>query len=212
MGERRWDAGKAHRSRGGGHAHLYSLARVGELTRRGFDVTLVDRSPYLYYSGMATGVISGAYAPDEHRIDIRRLVEEGGGRFVQGRIAEIRTENRELVLENGQTVPYDAASVCLGSEIQRSGVVENVAGVVAVKPVVNTLEIRRRLLTLGKDRAPRILVVGRGRRGLRGGGQHAGAARPARSRRRVHDSPEERVSPTGRPEKGAERDPGSYAR
>jgi NADH dehydrogenase FAD-containing subunit len=150
---------------GGGHAHLYSLARTRELVQRGFDVTLVDRSPHLYYSGMATGVISGAYAPDEHRIDIRRLVEEEGGRFVEGRIAEIRTENREFGLENGRTVPYDAASVCLGSEVPRSGVVENGAGAVGVKPIINTLEIRRRLVALGKDRAPRILVVGGGAAG-----------------------------------------------
>ncbi len=48
---------------GSGHAHLYSLTRVGELVRRGFDVTLVDPSPHLCYSGMATGVLSGTYAP-----------------------------------------------------------------------------------------------------------------------------------------------------
>lgn len=150
---------------GGGHAHLYSLVRVGELVRRGFDVTLVDRSPYLYYSGMATGVISGTYAPEEHRIDIRRLVEEGGGRFVEGRITEIRTENREFLIEDGRTVPYDAASVCLGSEVPRSGVADHGTGAVRVKPVVNFVEIKRRLLALGKDRAPRILVVGGGAAG-----------------------------------------------
>ncbi len=150
---------------GGGHAHLYSLARVGELTRRGFDVTFVDRSPYLYYSGMATGVISGAYVPDEHRIDIRRLVEEWGGRFIEGRITRIRTENREFVLENGQTIPYDVASVCLGSEIRRSIVAKHGTDAVGVKPVVNTLEMRRRLLALGKGPAPRILVVGGGAAG-----------------------------------------------
>ncbi|MDQ3318453.1 MAG: pyridine nucleotide-disulfide oxidoreductase, partial [Actinomycetota bacterium] len=91
---------------GGGHAHLYSLARTQELVGRGFDVTLVDRSPYLYYSGMATGVISGAYAPDEHRIEVRRLVEEGGGRFVEGRIVEIRAKNSEFVLADGRNIPY----------------------------------------------------------------------------------------------------------
>lgn len=150
---------------GGGHAHLYSLSRVKELVRRGFDVTLVDRSPHLYYSGMATGVISGAYAPDEHRIDIRRLVEEGGGTFIEGRITEVRAENREFVLEDGRTVPYDAASVCLGSEVARAGVEENGVGAVAVKPVVNTVEIRDRLLALVRERAPRILVVGGGAAG-----------------------------------------------
>ncbi len=150
---------------GGGHAHLYSLSRVKELVLRGFDVTLVDLSPHLYYSGMATGIISGSYAPDEHRIDIRRLVEEGGGKFIEGRITEIRAENREFVLEDGQTVPYDAASVCLGSEVPQSGLVKNGAGALGVKPVVNIGEIRRRLLALGKDRAPRILVVGGGAAG-----------------------------------------------
>ena len=147
---------------GGAHAHLYSLARVGELVRRGFEVTLVDPSPYLYYSGMATGVISGAYAPEEHRIDVRRLVEEGGGAFVEGRIAKIQAEDREFVLETGATVPYDAASVCIGSEVPWTGLSE---GAIRVKPVEQTIEIRRRLLDLGRDRAPRILVIGGGAAG-----------------------------------------------
>lgn len=150
---------------GGGHAHLYSLSRVRELVRRGFDVTLVDLSPYLYYSGMATGVISGSYAPDEYRIDIRRLVTDGGGTFVEGRITEIRTGHREFILADGRTVPYDAASVCLGSELARSGVEETGSGAVGVKPVVNTVEIRHRLLALVRERAPRILVVGGGAAG-----------------------------------------------
>ena len=150
---------------GGGHAHLYSLARVGELVRRGFDVTLVDPSPHLYYSGMATGVISGAHVPEEHRIDIRRLVEGGGGTFVEGRVTEIRVEDREFVLETGVTVPYDAASVCVGSEVPPNGLMGSEAGVVRVKPVAHTGEIRRRLLALGRDRVPKILVVGGGAAG-----------------------------------------------
>lgn len=148
---------------GGGHAHLYSLARTKELVGRGFEVVLVDRSPHLYYSGMATGVISGAYGPDEHRIDVRRLVEEGGGTFVEGRIEEIRAGNREFVLGDGRTVPYDAASVCLGSEVARPGLGEN--GAIGVKPVANTAEIRRRLMDLAEDRAPGLLVVGGGAAG-----------------------------------------------
>lgn len=150
---------------GGGHAHLYTLSRTEDLVRRGFDVTLVDRSPHLYYSGMATGVISGAYAPDDHRIDTRRLVEEGGGRFVEGRIAEIRAGDRMFVLADGRNIPYDAASVCLGSEVDRSGIEEDETGAVGVKPIVNTVEIRERLLATSKDRAPEMLVVGGGAAG-----------------------------------------------
>ncbi len=150
---------------GGGHAHLYSLARVGELVRRGFNVTLVDSSPYLYYSGMATGVISGAYAPDEHRIDLRRLVAKGGGEFIEGRVTKIRTDNRDLVLATGEALPYDVASFCLGSEAVSDGLAEDDVGVVRVKPVENTAEIRRRLMAFGEGRVPRVLVVGGGAAG-----------------------------------------------
>ena len=150
---------------GGGHAHLYSLLRTKELVRRGFEVTLVDASPHLYYSGMATGVISGVYGPNEHRMDVRRLVEEGGGAFVEGRVEEIRAEDREFVLEDGDTVPYDAASVCLGSEVPRNGFAQTGTDVVRVKPVEHTGEIRHRLLSFGKDRAPKILVAGGGAAG-----------------------------------------------
>jgi NADH dehydrogenase FAD-containing subunit len=154
---------------GGGHAHLYTLARVGKLVRRGFEVTLVDPSPYLYYSGMATGVISGSYNPDEHRIDVRRLVEEGGGTFVEDRVTGIRPEEREFVLETGDTVPYDAASVCLGSEVRWnghwSGSAAGEAGALRVKPIEQTREIRRRLVDFDDGRKPRVLIVGGGAAG-----------------------------------------------
>lgn len=150
---------------GGGHANLYSLLRTGELVKRGFGVTLVNPSPHLYYSGMATGVISGAYAPDEHRIDVCRLVEEGGGSFIEGRVARIRADNKELVLETGEIVPYDAASFCLGSEISPDNFTESVARVVPVKPVEHTGQMRQRLLSLGENGAPKVLVVGGGAAG-----------------------------------------------
>jgi len=150
---------------GGGHAHLYSLLRTREMVRRGFRVTLIDPSPYLYYSGMATGVISGAYAPDEHRINVCRLVREGGGSFIEGRVAGIRAESRELALETGEIIPYDAASFCLGSEIRADGFTQSAARAIPIKPVEHTGEIRRRLLSLGENSAPRVLVVGGGAAG-----------------------------------------------
>lgn len=125
---------------------------------------LVDRSPHLYYSGMATGVISGAYAPDEPRIDVRRLVEAGGGEFIQGRIGWIQATDRELVLDTGETVPYDAASFCLGSEVVSSAA-QSEADIVRVKPVGGLGEVRRRLLAFDEGRAPKLLVVGGGAAG-----------------------------------------------
>ncbi len=145
---------------GGGHANLYALQRAGELTRRGgFDVVLVDPSEHLYYSGMATGVLSGSYRPDENRIGIRHLVEWGGGRFVRGRVARIEHRDRVLLLEDGRTVGYDAVSFCLGSGTRAED------GTVPVKPVSNLERVKERLLAVEPGSAPQIVIVGGGAAG-----------------------------------------------
>lgn len=149
---------------GGGHAHLFTLGRTADLVRSGFDVTLVNPSSYLYYSGMATGVVSGIYTPEEDRIDVRRLVEDGGGSFIEGRVRAVRPGERALILDDGSTVPYDAASFCTGSRIPRSVVPGN-QNVIPVKPVENAAEVNGRLRSWSGDRAVRLLVVGGGAAG-----------------------------------------------
>ena len=150
---------------GGGHTHLYSLLRTGELTRQGFEVALVNPSRYLYYSGMATGVISRTYTTEEDRIDVRHLVERGGGRFVEGRVGRVIPKDRELLLESGERIPYDVASLCLGSEVPSesfsNGSPED-GRVLPVKPVENTGKIRNFLLSTTGSPGRRVLVVGGG--------------------------------------------------
>jgi NADH dehydrogenase FAD-containing subunit len=144
---------------GGGHAHLYSLLRTAQLVEKGYEVVLINPSPYLYYSGMATGVISGLYTHEEDRIDVRHLAESGGGRFVEARVTGVRPENRELLLDNGGRVTYDVASFCLGSGVD-SGNISLKEGV-PVKPVENTAKIRSRII----EEDPDVLVVGGGAAG-----------------------------------------------
>ncbi|WP_166174836.1 NAD(P)/FAD-dependent oxidoreductase [Rubrobacter tropicus] len=143
---------------GGGHANLYTLRRTGELVGRGFDVVLIDPAEHLHYSGMETGVLSGSHEPGENRIDIRCLVERGGGRFVRGRVAEVLYRERALVLEDGLIVPYDAVSFCVGSGTPARD------GAIPVKPIANLERVRETLLAPVPD-APRVLVVGGGAAG-----------------------------------------------
>lgn len=147
---------------GGGHAHLYALRRTAELSRRGFDVTLVNPSPYLYYSGMATGVVSGIYSAEADRIDVSRLVETGGGSFVEGSVRAIHAEDRALVLDDGRTVSYGAASFNLGSTTTSR---EAAPGVLPVKPVENAARVHRRLRSWEGERPVKLLVVGGGAAG-----------------------------------------------
>ncbi|CAN5535290.1 FAD-dependent oxidoreductase [soil metagenome] len=145
---------------GGGHAHLYSLLRTDQMVQKGYDVVLINPSPYLYYSGMATGVISGLYTPEEDRIDVRYLVEAGGGRFVKSRVTGVLPKDRELLLDGGERLSYDVVSFCLGSGVDSRIDSANEDGI-PVKPVENTAEIRARII----NEDPDVLVVGGGAAG-----------------------------------------------
>lgn len=111
---------------------------------------------------MATGVLSGRYAPREHRIGVRRLVESGGGRFVEGSIEHVLPKERVLLLEDGRAVPYDAVSFCLGSESRDANLDTRKSPLFPVKPVENLLELREAILKRG---SANLLVVGGGAAG-----------------------------------------------
>lgn len=144
---------------------MYSLRRARELVEKGFDVVLVNPSRFLYYSGMAPGLLSRIYHPEEARIDVRYLVEKGGGRFVEDRVKEIRPKSGEVLLEGGGSIHYDAMSVALGSGVPAKSLVPVEDGVVPVKPIENMVGLRGRLREPeenGLGHEPRVLVVGGG--------------------------------------------------
>jgi len=64
---------------GGGHAHLFTLSRLGTFLDAGIDVACVAPSPFLSYSGMGPGMLSGRYAPQELRFDVEKMVTRGSG-------------------------------------------------------------------------------------------------------------------------------------
>lgn len=144
---------------------MHSLLRTNELVERGYRVTLVNPSPYLYYSGMATGVISRTYTPEQDRINVRRLVERGGGRFVEGRVTGVDRTVRKLLLEDGSQVRYDLVSLCLGSGVDSEDLGEATRSVIPVKPVENTVKIQEFISSYKGVEGPRVVVVGGGAAG-----------------------------------------------
>src|SRR5947209_4469363 len=54
---------------GAGHAHLDAIRHARSFTRRGFDLTVVAPGPF-WYSGLATGMLGGEYAPEDDQIDV----------------------------------------------------------------------------------------------------------------------------------------------
>jgi NADH dehydrogenase FAD-containing subunit len=119
-------------------------------------VVLVDPSEHLHYSGMTTGVLSGSYEPGENRIGIRHLVERGGGRFVQGRVAEVQHRTGPCSSRTAGpsgTTPSPSASVARRAAR---------TALTSVKPVSNLEGVRKRLMAAETGAASRVVIVGGG--------------------------------------------------
>ena len=148
---------------GAGHAHLYTLARAVEFSRRGFELTAIAPESF-WYSGLATGVLGGRYSPEQDQVDVEALVAHAGGRFIRARVATIDPSAGLVRLESGVAVAYDVLSLNLGSET-RPLPGEN-HRVFAIKPLRNLWRLRQALAAgQAADQSPRIVIAGGGASG-----------------------------------------------
>jgi len=99
---------------GGGHAHAGALLAFAK-SPPGAQVKLVSPAPVHTYSGMVPGVIAGHYAPEEAQIDLARLCGRAGAELIVGSVAAIDAAARRVRLADGRELPYDFASLNLGS-------------------------------------------------------------------------------------------------
>jgi NADH dehydrogenase FAD-containing subunit len=152
---------------GGGHAHLTALARLPDTLRAGHRVTLIGPSPYHYYSGMGPGLLSGIYRPAEARFHVRKMAEDGGAAFIEGRVSAVDPIRRTLHLASGGEVHYDAASFNTGSEVPADFLdIRGGPDVYPVKPIENLLAARRKIEDAGAGVRFRVIVLGGGPAGV----------------------------------------------
>ena len=130
---------------GGGHVHLPLLARLADFTAAGIEVVCVAPGPYLAYSGMGPGLLSGRYALGELRFPIAAMASRCGGRFVRGAVAAIDPAGRRLFLRDGRSLGYDAVSFGIGSRVIPDFACSDAPGatVYPVKPIENLLLARQ---------------------------------------------------------------------
>jgi NADH dehydrogenase FAD-containing subunit len=146
---------------GAGHAHLEAIRQAGEFSRRGFELVVVAPDTF-WYSGLATGMVGGTYSPALDQVDVAALVGRGGGRFVLDRATFIDTSGRRVILERGNTLPYDVVSLNLGSEVPADPVPGLAEYATLVKPIRNLWRLRQDLvdrLDSGLMREPASVVV-----------------------------------------------------
>lgn len=147
---------------GGGHAHLETMAAIGALKERGHDVTVISPSIHHYYSGMGPGMLGGTYTPEEIRFDVAALVKKQGGTFIEGKAATVDAEAKEVVLENGDRVPYDVLSMNVGSHVPNGISVEDPADIFTVKPIEEMLRLKERVTNECREKNLAIAIIGGG--------------------------------------------------
>jgi len=151
---------------GGGHAHLYSLKRTGQLIKAGAKVVLIGPNRYHYYSGMGPGMLSRIYEPRQVRVDIQTMVETRGGTFIQAKVMSVKPKDKILTLHTGAEIRYDFASFNIGSYVPLDSVPGAEREAYPVKPIEKMEEVRADILRRIQFGIPNILVIGAGPAGV----------------------------------------------
>ncbi len=148
---------------GGGHAHLTALLNIASYVKRGHRVTIIGPSPYHYYSGMGPGMLSGIYRPQEVRFHVKRMVQDRGGTFLEGKVIRIDPVKRILFLQSEKQIPYDVVSFNTGSEVPVAPILKTTQeNTIPVKPVINLLKARQLIAKTSIAGKMNFIVVGGG--------------------------------------------------
>ncbi len=151
---------------GGGHSHALALRMLAMQPLAGLRVTLISPAAHTPYSGMLPGLIAGHYAFEETHIDLSRLCQWAGARFITGEVCAIDPGSRSLSLVDRPAVSYDLLSLDIGSQPD----IESVPGAAEygtpVKPVAGLWQrwcaLEQRLAAATAQGPHRIAVVGGG--------------------------------------------------
>lgn len=147
---------------GGGHAHMMVLAALRRFIGKGHQVTVIQPSPFHYYSGMGPGMLGGTYSPGEIRFATRHVVEKQGGTFLLDRVDRVDPAASTAYLESGAAVPYDVLSFNIGSHVPGERIADSRERIFTVKPIERLYEARQLILELAAHKPITVGVVGGG--------------------------------------------------
>ncbi len=147
---------------GAGHAHLHLLHRSDQLRRLGVRLTLIAPRQF-YYSGLASGVLSGALPREAAMIDIAALARATGVEYRPDLVTALDPSTRSLLLASGESLGFDVVSFNVGSEASIPAELRAEPGVWTVKPLDRLLALRDELeASLSQGAAPPSVVVAGG--------------------------------------------------
>ena len=101
---------------GGGVTGIEALLALHDLAPDEVDVTLVAPTPDFIYKPLAVQEPFGS--EPAARIELAPLVEQNGGTFIQRAVSRIDPEAQRVELDDGSSVDFDAAIVCVGARAE----------------------------------------------------------------------------------------------
>jgi selenide,water dikinase len=155
---------------GGGHAHALALRMLAMRPVAGVRTTLISPASHTPYSGMLPGLLAGHYSFEQTHIDLARLCQWAGVRFLAAEVTALDPAARSLTLAGRPAVGYDLLSIDIGSCPELDSVPGARAHAVPVKPVAGLWRrwsaLRQRLEARAGGGALRVAVVGGGAGGV----------------------------------------------
>lgn len=120
---------------GGGHAHALALRMLAMRPLAGVRITLVSPASHTPYSGMLPGLLAGHYRFTDAHIDLARLCQWAGARFIEAEADGLDIASRHLSLPGRPPLSYDVLSLDIGSQPDLDSVPGAREHATPVKPV-----------------------------------------------------------------------------
>ena len=151
---------------GGGHTHVLALRMLAMRPVTGLRISLVSPASHTPYSGMLPGMVAGHYNFEQAHIDLARLCQWAGVRFITAEVVALDPLERLLSLLDRPAIEYDIVSLDIGSQPELDSVPGARDHAVPVKPVAGLWQrwegLLHRLDGQPAGRKHRIAVVGGG--------------------------------------------------
>jgi selenide,water dikinase len=151
---------------GGGHAHVEVLRRFGLQREAGVEITLINTGRHTVYSGMLPGLVAGHYGWRACFIDLEVLARFAGARLLRDIAVGLDLERKLVRCADAAEVPYDIASVDVGSVPNTPAAAQPDRQGMPVKPVQRFISAWDGFVHQAGDRELNLVIVGAGAAGI----------------------------------------------
>lgn len=156
---------------GGGFAGLYTALRLSQFPWKESskpNITLVDQSDRFLFVPFLYELVTGELQTWEIAPPFEEILVNTGVRFIQSSVEDIRIDQRQVQLGNGQTLTYDRLVLALGGETPLDMVPGAKDHAIPFRTIADAYRLEERLRALEESPQDRIRVaiVGAGPSGV----------------------------------------------